>query len=278
VEHTRQTDFQHLLREATKLPLKQRLELLDALKSGAVVEREDGLRFSVESLPEYKRARKPSTANERLAAWIGSFGPTDVFFDIGANTGSLSLLAARMHHGRVPIFAFEPAFDNFAALVRNVLVNDLGRVITPIHVALFDQTGIRPLHRSRLGAGSALHAVGEALDYARRPFTPAAVEPVLAFRLDDLVRSFALPAPTRIKLDVDGMEDKVMAGAVDVLASTRCDVCTELVEAGPDDPHSREVIGFLRARGYELVDVVEHRPAGTYPRIVDAFFVRPAHV
>ncbi len=275
MERTKQTEFEHLLREAKKLPLKRRLELLDALKSAAVVEREDGLRFSLESLVEYKRARKPSVANERLAKWVASFGPTDVFFDVGANTGSISLFAARAHEGRVPVVAFEPAFDNFAALVRNVLLNDLARVITPIHVALFDETGIRPLHRSRLGAGSALHAVGEALDYARRPFTPAAVEHVLAFRLDDLVRSFGLPMPTRIKLDVDGVEDKVLAGAVDVLASTRCDVCTELVETGPDDPHVRDVIGFLRGRGYELTEVVEHCPPGTYPRIVDALFVRP---
>ena len=268
------TDFERLVRDAKKLPLKLRLRLFDVLKSGAIIQREDGIRFSLESLPEYKRAKKPKAANEPLEKWIGSFGPTDVFFDIGANTGSLSLFAARVHDGRVPVFAFEPAFDTFGALVRNVLVNDLARAITPLHVALFDETGVRPFHRSRLGAGSALHAVGEALDYARRPFTPVAVEHVLAFRLDDLVRTFALPSPTRIKLDVDGVEGKVLAGAIGVLSATRCDVYTELVEVVPDDSHTREVTSFLRGLGYELAEFVERRPPGVYPRAMDVLFVR----
>lgn len=271
----KERDLERLLREAKTLPLKQRLHLLEALRSGAIVERGDGLRLAVESLPEYKRATRPKAANEPLEKWIGSFGAADVFFDVGANTGSLSLFAAREHHGRVPVYAFEPAFDNFGALVRNVLVNDLSRVITPLHVALFDETGIRPLHRSSLGAGSALHAVGEALDYARRPFTPAAIEQVLAFRLDDLVRGFGLPPPTRIKLDVDGFEDKVLAGGTDVLSSTRCDVYTELVEAGLGDSHPGEVMTFLRGLGYDLIQLVEHGPPGTYPRIVDALFTHP---
>jgi len=265
--------FKRLLRRAEKLPLKHRLRLLDALRSGTVLERGDGIRFAIESLPEYKRVRRHKSANKPLETWIASFGPNDIFFDIGANTGSLSLLAAHAHQGRVRIFAFEPASDSFGALVRNVLINDLGRTVTPLQVALFDETGIRPFHRSSLGAGSALHAVGEAIDYARRPFAPAAVEHVLAFRLDDLVRTFALPSPTRLKLDVDGAELKVLGGARDVLTATRCDVFTELVEAGPGDPHPAEIIRFLHELGYVQVELVEHSPPGTYPRILDALFV-----
>ena len=271
--------FKRLLSRVEKLPLKHRLRLLDALKSGTVLERGDGIRFAIESLPEYKRVRRQKSANKPLEAWIASFGPNDVFYDIGANTGSLSLLAAHAHQG-VRIFAFEPASDNFGALVRNVLINDLGRTITPLQVALFDETGIRPFHRSSLGAGSALHAVGEPIDYARRPFAPAAVEPVLAFRLDDLARTFALPSPTRLKLDVDGAELKVLAGARGVLTATHCDVFTELVEARPHDPHPAEIVSFLRGLDYEQVEIVEHGSAGTYPRVLDALFVsrsRAAH-
>lgn len=271
---TKDAIFQRLLGEAVRLPLKLRLRLLEELKTGTILEREDGLRFSLESLAEYKRARRQNESNEPLEKWIQSFAPGDVFFDIGANTGSLSLLAARVHQGRVPIFAFEPAADSFAALSRNVLTNGLTSVITPLQVALFDETGIRPFHRASLGAGTALHAVGEAIDYAKRPFTPAAVEQVLAFRLDDLVRTLALPPPTRIKLDVDGVERKVLAGAAETLAATRCDVFTELVEAAPGDPHPREVTSFLNGLGYTLAELVDHRPPDMFPRVVDALFVR----
>jgi FkbM family methyltransferase len=268
--------FQRLLEDAKKLPLKLRLRLLDALKADATAEREDGTRFSLRSVSEFKRFAKVKSADQPLVDWIGGFNETDVFYDIGANTGSLSLLAARIHQGRVPVYAFEPAFENYEALVRNVLVNECSAIITPLQVALFDETGIRPFFYHGFGAGSALHAVGEALDYARRPFAPVATQAVMAFRLDDLVRIFALPRPTRIKLDVDGFENKVLDGASDVLSSARCDVYVELVEIEPGDPHPQRVTEFLLGLGYEHVTTVERRPPGTYPRGLDALFVRKA--
>jgi FkbM family methyltransferase len=263
-----------LVREARRLPMKQRLRMLDALKPFTAFEREDGLRFVLGSHSEYRRAKRPRTSNEPMVRWIESFGPGDVLYDVGANTGTLALVAAQAHAGAVPVVAFEPAFDNFAALVRNILANGMGETITPLQVALFDETGIRPFHRSSLGAGTALHAVGKALDYARRPFAPVAVEQVAAFRLDDLVRVLGLPRPTRLKLDVDGFEDRVLAGAADLLDSSGCDVFMELVEAGPEDGHPAAVKDQLAARGYDVAQQVDHRPKGTYPRIMDVLFIR----
>jgi FkbM family methyltransferase len=179
-----------------------------------------------------------------------------------------------LHNGRVPIVAFEPAFDTFAALVRNIQANNVAAVVTPLNVALFDETGVRPFYRSRLGAGSASHALGDARDYARQPFEPAAVEHVLTFTLDDLVRVCSLPRPTRIKLDVDGVEARVLAGAAGVLSSGPCEVYTELIEADADDPRLRQVMDFMRRLDYEVTETVEHRPPGTFPRVVDALFVR----
>jgi len=249
--------------------------LLETLSTEAIVERARGIRFTVTSTSEYKRIKKEVHAP--LVAWIESFGDGETFYDVGANTGFVSLLAARAHDMRVPIFAFEPAFDNYASLVRNVLANGLMGVITPVPIALFDETGIRPLYRSRLGPGSALHAVGQPLDYRRLPFTPAAVEPVLAYRLDDFVRVFELPRPVHIKLDVDGFEEKVLAGATELLSSGVCrTVCVELVEVERGDPSPRRVERQLVDLGFDVAHVVEHRAPGVYPRIVDVLFRRRA--
>jgi hypothetical protein len=79
--------------------------------------------------------------------------------------------------------------------------------------------------------------------------------------------------PTRIKLDVDGVEDKVLAGAAHVLSSSRCDVYTELVEATAGDPYPANVMRFMSELGYEVDAIVEHRVEGTYPRVFDALFV-----
>ncbi len=266
--------LRRLIGEAAALPIRFRLRLLEELQATAGFENDDGVRFSLGSISEYKRARRRRAQEEPLVRWLASFGPADVFFDIGANIGGLSLVAARLHGGRVPVVAFEPAFDSFAALVRNIQANDLAAVVTPLHVALYDETGVRPFYRSRVGAGSASHTVGQAHDYAGRPFSPASVEHVLTFRLDDLVRGLGLPRPTRIKVDVDGVEARVFAGAVDVLSSGSCEVYTELIESQPDDPRGGQVMEFMRTLGYELREVVDHRPPGTFPRAVDALFVR----
>lgn len=266
-------EVERLIHDAAGLPLKGRLRLLDALRPGAIVQHDDGVSFAVESLAEFKRARKRSDANRVVEAWVASFHAGDVLYDVGANTGALALRTARTHAGRVPVYAFEPASDTYAALVRNVALNGAGPAITPLHVALLDVTGLQPLHRASMGAGTALHAVGEPIDYQRQAFTPVAVEAVLAFRLDDLVPQLGLPHPTRLKIDVDGFEHKVLDGAAGVLAETRCDVYLELVETSDGDPHVAAVTARLRALGYELARRIEHRPAGTYPQVLDALFV-----
>lgn len=266
--------FEQLLEEAERLPLKHRVRLLDALVSNDIAVRDDGVKFSLRSVTEFKRFSKSKPADEPMAEWIRSFHLTDVFFDIGANTGALSLLAGTVHHGRVPVFAFEPAFDNFESLVRNVLANGLESVITPLQVALFDETALQPFYFYRRGAGSALHAVGQPLDFLRRPFEAVAQQQVMAFRLDDLVQSFHLPRPTRIKLDVDGFEDKVLAGAERLLTSGPVEIVVELVQRDPDDRHAEGVVSFLTGLGYERISVVERRPPGTYPRAMDALFRR----
>jgi FkbM family methyltransferase len=267
---------ERLIEAAARLPLKARMRMLDALRAGAVVRHDDGVSFGVESLAEFKRARKRSGANRDVEAWVGSFHSGDVLYDVGANTGALALRTASAHGGRVRVFAFEPASDTYAALVRNIELNGASAVVTPLHVGLLDVTALQPLHRASTGAGTALHAVGEALDYRRQPFTPVAVESILAFRLDDLVPLLGLPAPTRLKIDVDGFENKVLDGAARVLATARCDVYLELVETVAGDPHVAQVMARLRGLGYELAQLVEHRAAGVYPRIVDALFVHGA--
>jgi FkbM family methyltransferase len=266
--------YQRLRTEVEQLPLKHRLRLLDSLAGDAVAEREDGVRFSLRSVTEFNRFSKSKPADEPMVDWIRGFAPGDVFYDIGANTGALSLLAGMAHGGRVPVFAFEPAFDNFEALVRNVLANGLEASVTALQVALFDRTGLSPFYYHRRGAGSALHSVGEPLDFLRRPFEAVAVQQVMAFTLDDLVRTFKLPRPTRIKLDVDGFENKVLLGAREVLTSGPCEIVVELVQRDADDLHAEGVVAWLTGIGFEQVSSVERREPGTFPRAIDALFRR----
>jgi FkbM family methyltransferase len=265
---------EELRRSIARLGFKSRLRVLDGLSDGLVIEEPEGIRFNCRSMIEFRRIRRHKRWDEPIAEWVRSFMPSDVFFDIGANIGAFALLAGKLHHGTVPVFAFEPGFETFAALVRNVLLNDLGGVITPLQIGLFDKTGLQPFHYHAVAAGSALHSIGTPVDYRGREFTPAATQQVPAFRLDDLMDALGLPYPTRIKVDVDGGEARVVAGAVRTLSRGPCELWVEFAERRADDPAPAQVTSLLESIGFRQARRVDHQRSGSYPHVYDLLFVR----
>ena len=250
---------------------KERLLALDAVRAEMVLD-VDGLRFSYSSLAEYRRLAKAKPWDAPLYAWANGFASDDVFYDIGANVGQFAL---RVGARRLRTVAIEPGADSFASLCRNVTLNGLSDVVTPLPVALCEATGLRPFHYWTVGPGSALHALGEPVDYKGKRFEPAATQPVLSFALDDLIAQFGLPQPTRIKLDVDGTQAAVLAGARRTLTAGPMDLWVELVEARAGDDAAQRVARDLEALGFVAGDCVIHdTPAAGYPRIFDSRFVR----
>jgi FkbM family methyltransferase len=188
-------------------------------------------------------------------AWIEhDLRPGDVLWDIGANIGAYSLVAAKCHGGKVKICAFEPSFLNFAQLCRNIALNDCGEVIFPLNIALSEKTCVGHFNHQNLVSGGALHAFGEALDYKHEAFRPVLRQDLLSFSVDDLIRIFSLPSPDHIKLDVDGLEMAIMNGAEQTLVGKK--VRTILVELGDRD---EQLIAFFKRHGFA---VREKHPAG----------------
>lgn len=161
--------------------------------------------------PGVDRDRSDSCAKEPwTVAWIHEFmKPGQAFCDVGANTGAYSLIAAKHTRQRASILAFEPAFASYASLCTNVSINDCEQCITPIPLGLSRTTGISVFRYRDLRAGAAVHRMGT----ARVSYEPVYSQPVLAFRLDDLIKQFNLPWPNHIKVDVDGTELDVIDGA-----------------------------------------------------------------
>lgn len=148
-------------------------------------------------------------------AWISSeVAQGDVFYDIGANIGSYSLIAAAHTSRRMKIYAFEPSFANFAQLNRNVLLNKCEGVIAPLPVALWREPGVRLFRHRTVDTGGALHSIDTGSDQG---FRAVYTQPVLTFRLDDFMEQFFLEPPNHIKIDVDGEELEILHGAGAVL-------------------------------------------------------------
>ena len=77
----------------------------------------------------------------------------------------------------------------------------------------------------------------------------------MMFRLDDVVATFDLPLPTHIKLDVDGGELDVIAGAARTLAAPS--LRSLLIEVSSD--LSTAVIHALAPSGLHLESKIERQ-------------------
>jgi FkbM family methyltransferase len=208
--------------------------------------------------------RRNSCAKEPFTvSWIErSLRPGDVLYDIGANVGAYSMVAAAASDDSVRVFSFEPGYATFAMLCDHIALNDFERKITPIPVPLGARTGLERFHYRSLGAAGARHHLG--------PETPEAFEPlyeqqVFMFRLDDLIAQFDLPLPTLVKLDVDGAERDVLTGANRTLRSDG--LRSVLVEIDKDED---DVSPVLLEAGFSLAERWSDKP-----RVWYGLFERP---
>jgi FkbM family methyltransferase len=167
----------------------------------------DMTRWRVESLQH----KEPETL-----AWIAAFAPDDVLFDIGANVGTYTVWAALTRDARV--FAFEPESQNFAILNTNIVLNGLQARVSAYCLAIADRLTFDHLFLSSLDPGGSLHRFGEARDYQHRPMKASHRQGSVAVSVDELVERYGFPLPQHIKIDVDGIEPVIIAGARRTLA------------------------------------------------------------
>ena len=178
--------------------------------------------------------------------WIAGFEKDDVLVDCGANVGMYSIWAAATRGARV--YAFEPEAQNYAILNRNIMMNGLADRVTAYCVGLSDKAGLSTLHLSDLQPGGSCHAMGEAIDYKHEPMQAAYRQGYIAATLDELVGAGAIPAPDRIKIDVDGIEPQVIAGARNTLADPA--VKSLLIETNQNLKDHMAMVRELTAMGF----------------------------
>lgn len=178
--------------------------------------------------------------------WIAGFESTDVLVDVGANVGMYTVWAAKTRGVRV--FAFEPEAQNFALLNRNIFLNGLGELVSSYCLAMSDAAGLSKLHLSQFMAGGSCHSLGEQVNFKHEPMQPAYSQGCVAARLDDLVASGAVPEPDHIKIDVDGFEPKVIAGARRIIEGKK--LRSLLIEVNQNLADHIQMVGELNALGF----------------------------
>lgn len=128
-----------------------------------------------------------------------------VVYDIGANSGFYSMLAARRTGANGRVHAFEPNPRNVATLWEHVRLNRLSQV-TVHPLALADSPGEMNFDDTNSFSGR-LSQFGSCL--------------VTTTTLDLLLESHMIEPPTIVKLDVEGAELAALQGGHQTLATHR---------------------------------------------------------
>ncbi len=203
-----------------------------------------GLRFPA-------RATPPSHAHARLIlvghldvpvqeAMRRTIPQGGVVYDVGANVGFFTVLAARMVGEGGRVLAFEPIAAAADLAREAALRSDLGDRVEVRAVAVGASSGTARM--CSVAAGGIWSHMSTVRD--PHPLTIEEVDVPLV-SLDDVVAGGA-PPPDVMKLDVEGAEGDVLRGAQRVMAEHRPVIVCEMHDT------NAEVADLLEAAGYVL--------------------------
>jgi len=151
--------------------------------------------------------------------------PGMVFIDVGANDGYYTLFAARRVGPTGKVIAVEPSSRERAHLQRNLGRNGLENVQV-VAAALGAEAGFVDLHLAH-GVHAGHNTLG---DFAHDDVVRASSERVPLETLDAVVARQGVSRVDMVKIDVEGGEAGVVAGAQKVLTTSRPVLLMELNE------------------------------------------------
>jgi len=193
--------------------------------------------------------------------WINGFSPNTVFWDIGANVGCYSLYAAKRHN--IKVMAFEPSAANYHILSKNIEINRMDSAVSGLCVAFSDTSEVGYLNMSNTIQGGALSCFGHSqatYTVCGENYDVSFNQGMIGFSIDDFIDKFSPPFPNYLKIDVDSIEDKIIAGATKTIGNDQ--LKSVLIELDTEEKdYCHRVVSALENAGLKLVS---DRHARTY--------------
>jgi len=214
-----------------------------------------GVIFEISNGAEGHRVLDYGGEQPYLSAMLSHLSEDDVLFDIGGNIGLVALHAAR----RCRVVSFEPDPSFRDRLERNLSLNPDVRVeVVPI--AVTDSDGEVSLFTD--GASG----MSPSLRHQRNEKGEVTVE---ARSLDSLLAENRLPAPTVLKIDIEGAEILALRGATGLFNSADAPRALFL-EIHP------QLLGAFDATADDVTQLVEG--AGYTQRVYEATRIGETHL
>jgi FkbM family methyltransferase len=163
--------------------------------------------------------------------------------DVGANRGNWTREATK-HFPRAHYTLVEPQ-DELKIHVRDLV--ERGYQIQWINAGVSDQAGVFPL---QVHADSISSTFRQVSSYVRQI-------PVQVRTLNEIVSSTGLPIPEMVKIDTEGFDLKVLAGASELLGKTEIFMTEAGVVADDIDNTALAMMQTMADVGYRLIDIID---------------------
>ena len=175
-----------------------------------------------------------------------------VVYDIGGYEGLMTLFFARVAQ---QVVTYEANPENVGRIAENLRLNQFKNCIVR-QIAIGEQDGLVTLTFDELMVGRA-SVDPEICDELAKSSPHIRIVQVPLTSLDNDVERFALPDPTFIKIDIEGMEAAALTGMKRIIARCHPAMFIELHGTTPEDKrtNARAVMAQLRACGYRIYDV-----------------------
>ena len=178
-----------------------------------------GCRILVHATGEAQRRMRKGRVkiDKDTAAWLTrSVAVADVVYDIGADFGPYTLLAAKYRGATV--VAFEGAYAAYAALCDNLLLNGCEGSVVPVPLVVSSRDALGTVRYQNGSPGQGRYIV-RSDDWRSRPGERDSqyIQPSCLSRLDTIVERYGLPSPNHIRIAPRLSPLSVIAGGAKTL-------------------------------------------------------------
>jgi FkbM family methyltransferase len=186
----------------------------------------------------------PAWALKSLFPVLKGFGfdPKHIL-DIGANTG-LWTREAINYFPRAHYTLVEPQ-DELKVHIQDLV--DRGYQVHWVNAGASDEPGILPLHVQGRNDSSTFRQVSTCLRQI----------PVRVQTVNEIAASTGLPAPEMVKIDAEGFDLKVLAGASELFGKTEIFLAEASIVAPHFDNTAAALIQTMADAGYRLIDITD---------------------
>jgi FkbM family methyltransferase len=182
--------------------------------------------------------------------WIDSFESNSVFWDVGANVGIYALYAGLS--GKSEVVAFEPTASTFATLIDNINENNLTDIVRGYPIAVAEALSLDMLNMENATSGSVSHSFGDTPTFIGRELETQVRQSTMGYSIDSLIETFGFAPPDYVKIDVDGIEPRIIEGAGKTFSSGG--VREVLIEVEGEPRSTSNLAMFETMKGYGFTE------------------------